>query len=186
ATRVIHEFLVEKGVADAAIELKPAGGLDIVHTKEDLETLRDYVKQARALGLDWEAIDAKVLEAKYHVKSDDIAGALEMKDSAILHPGKLVKQLFDYASARSKDVAVDYDTEVLHARPTSDGQRWILTTNKGEVEAKDVIDAREAYAPYRFREARFSQIHIIDVEPDAHKDPNGPMSLGSTNVCHSL
>jgi glycine/D-amino acid oxidase-like deaminating enzyme len=182
ATNVIRDFLRAKGVADDAIEMKPAGGIDMVHDADELETLRGYVKQARALGFDWEAIDAKVLDEKYHVKSPDVVGALEMKDSSILHPGKLVKALFDYATAKSKDVSTEFETEVLHAKPNEKGDGWILVTNKGEIEAKDVIDAREAYAPYRFREARFSQIHVIDV----NGDQKGPMGLGSTNVCHSL
>jgi hypothetical protein len=51
----------------------------------------------------------------------------------------------------------------------------------GEVHCKDVIDAREAFAPYHFRGARFSQIHIIDVGEERK-----PMKLGDTNVCHGL
>ena len=181
ATDVIKDFLKAKGAKFDDIELRPAGGLDIVHTEEELDKLRALVKQARALGLDWEAIDKKVLAERHHIENPEIAGALEMRDSAIIHPGKLVKALFDYATANSKDINVQYDTEVLHAKPDEKGDGWILVTNQGEIHAKNVIDAREAYAPYRFREARFSQIHVLDVG-----EQGKPMTLGETNVCHSL
>lgn len=181
ATDVIKDFLKAKGAKFEDIELRPAGGLDIVHTKEELEKLRGLVKQARALGLDWQAVDSKVLAEHHNIRNDEIAGALEMRDSAILHPGKLVKALFDYATSSSKDINVQYDTEVLHAKPDEKGDGWILVTNQGEIHAKNVIDAREAYAPYRFREARFSQIHVLDVG-----EHGAPMTLGETNVCHSL
>lgn len=181
ATEVIKDFLKAKGAKFEDIELRPAGGLDIVHSEEELEKLRGLVKQARALGLDWEAIDKKVLAERHNIENPEIAGALEMRDSSIIHPGKLVKALFDYASAHSKDINVQYDTEVLHAKPDEKGDGWILVTNRGEIHAKNVIDAREAYAPYRFREARFSQIHVLDVG-----EQGKPMTLGETNVCHSL
>ena len=61
------------------------------------------------------------------------------------------------------------------------GDRWLLQTNRGVVSAKHVIDAREAFAPYRFREARFSQIHVLDVPKDSR-----PMQLGGTNAYHAL
>ncbi len=174
----VQEFLQKNGVD---VDLKPVGGLDVATTKEELDAFRDAAVKARALGLDWTAIDQDVLSSKYGVESGAIKGALQLNDSAQLNPGKLVKALFDHATANSKNVALQFDTEVTGARAAPDGKGWILETNQGEVHATEVIDAREAFAPYKFREARFSQIHVVDVG-----DGGATTGLGDTNVCHGL
>ncbi|HEY4220343.1 MAG TPA: FAD-binding oxidoreductase, partial [Myxococcota bacterium] len=180
ATHIIETFLRSRGV-DVDVELRHGGGLDVVMDEETLTSYRSAVRLAREYGMDWEVVDKAFLKDHYGVDGDDVKGALKLNDSAQLHPGKLVKALFDYSKEKMKDVRVDYETEVLGARPDETGDGWILDTNKGEIHAKDVIDAREAFAPYRFREARFSQIHIVDVA-----DGSGPAHLGDTNVTHGL
>lgn len=182
ATGTIRDFLREKNVD---VELREGGGLDVAHTADDVEAFRKAAALAREYGLDWEAIDAQTLKGKYGIDTPEIAGALQWNDSAQLHPGKLVNALFQYAAETSKNVQTSYDTEFLSARANDKGDGWILKTRRGdevvEVHAKEVIDAREAYAPYHFREARFSQIHIIDTTQD-----DRPMHLDDTQLCHGF
>jgi glycine/D-amino acid oxidase-like deaminating enzyme len=178
ATARIRTLLAEAG-ADA--ELRPAGSLDVARTKDDLQAFRSAAQSARAAGLDWQVLDAALLEGEFGIRSDAIVGALHFRDSAQLHPGKLVKALFEHALAQSDQLEVCYGTEVTSAERDPSGQGWILHTSEGEVRAREVIDAREAFAPYRWRQARYSQIHVVDVGPQG-----APMRLGDTSVCHSL
>jgi glycine/D-amino acid oxidase-like deaminating enzyme len=186
ATGVIQQFLKEKNVD---IELRPAGGLDVATSKEDLEAFARAAEKAREYGLDWRAIDAAVLKDQYGIEAPHIEGAILFDDSAQLHPGKLVNALFEYATQTSKDVKTSYGTELIGAEEDPKGG-WVLHTrmqdeNGGwvarDVHANEVIDAREAYAPYHFREARFSQIHIIDTSQD-----DRPMHVEDTHICHGF
>ena len=187
ATGTIQQFLKDKNVD---VELKPAGGLDVAHTAEDVEAFRKAAALAREHGLDWEAIEKETLKAQYGIDAPGIEGALRWNDSAQLHPGKLVEALFKHATSTTKDVHTSYGTEVLGAEEDKQGGGWILHTRARDadgnwvardIHANEVIDAREAYAPYHFREARFSQIHIIDTTQD-----DRPMHLDDTHVCHGF
>ncbi|MFO0728591.1 MAG: FAD-dependent oxidoreductase [Myxococcota bacterium] len=157
------------------------GGLDVAITEADLADFRAAVREAKAMGFDWEVVDAAFLEERFGLKGDDIKGALFHKDGGQVHSGRLIKALFDRALADSKKIEVQWGSKVEAARPDPSGQGWILDTAKGPVYAKQVIDAREGFAPFRWREARYSQIHLIDVPKDS-----APMKLGETNLCHGL
>jgi glycine/D-amino acid oxidase-like deaminating enzyme len=178
ATRRIQALLADRGVD---VELRRTGGIDVANTPEELAAFREAAKLARELGLDWEAVDSAVLAERYGIASEKIAGGLAMNDSSQLHPGKLVKALFDEATARSKQIQIQWETELIDARPDADGHHWFLNTTQGTLRAKDVLDAREAFAPYGWRQARYSQIHQVGVGAQ-----DGPAGLGDTNLCHSL
>lgn len=170
----VREFLAERRVD---IEFDAKGALDLAKSKEDMAAFRKAAELAQELGIDWRVIDAEVLAERHGIKSDGIEGALVFAGNGQVHPGKLVKALFDAAQKDGKNIRVQYETELLQARPNDAGDGWILETNRGLIHAKDVIDAREAFAPYRFREARYSQIHILDVGDDPAIE-----KLGATNI----
>lgn len=157
------------------------GGLDVAITEQDVKDFKEAVAEAKKMGFDWEVVDAAFLEKRFGLKGDDIKGALFHKDGGQVHSGRLIKALFDRALADSKKIGVQWDSEVLSAKQDPSGQGWILETSQGPIHAAQVIDAREGFAPFRWREARYSQIHLIDVPLDS-----APMKLNETNLCHGL
>lgn len=176
STARIKSFLAEHG---GDVELSVAGSIDVATSTRDLEEFRAAAKQARALGMDWSAVDAGVVKERYGLGT--VEGALVFETAGALHPGKLVQALFDYAAKTTDKIDVQYGTSLEWARPAEDGQGWVLETSRGTIHAQEVIDAREAFAPFSWREARYSQIHVIDVPKG-----EGPMQLGDTSLCKNF
>lgn len=174
---------LRKMMGEKSAETGPSldGGLDVAITQQDVDDFRAAAAEARRMGFKWDVVDAAYLGEHFGMSSDHIKGAIYHRDGGQVHSGKLIKALFDQALAASKKVDVQWDTELTKARPDPQGEGWILETSQGPIHAKEVIDAREGFAPFRWREARFSQIHIVDVPKDS-----APMKLGETNVCHGL
>lgn len=176
STPRIKAFLAEHG---ADVELSVAGSIDVATSSEDLESFRAAAKKAHELGMDWSAVDAAY--TKQHYGLDTVEGALVFETAGALHPGKLVQALFEYAEKATDKIDVQYETSLRSAKPAEDGQGWVLETSRGTIRAKEVIDAREAFAPFSWREARYSQIHVIDVPKG-----EGPMQLGDTSLCKNF
>jgi glycine/D-amino acid oxidase-like deaminating enzyme len=178
ATDRIEQFAKEKGVD---IEFHREGSVEIATDAEELADFKTAVAKAREMGFDWNVVDAQYLEDKHGLAGPSVAGGLEFNDWAVVHSGKLVKALFDHATRTDSNLAIQANTEVLDATPKPDGSGWRLNTTQGVIEAANVVDAREGFAPYSWREGRYSQIHAIRVPEGTGLD-----KLGYTGVNHGM
>jgi hypothetical protein len=172
ATAKIKAFLKKSG---ADVDFKHAGAVDLAKSHDDLAAYREAVAEARRLGFDWSVVDAEVLKER-GIESPGVVGAMVWNDSAQLHPAKLVKALFEYAQKMSKNVQVAYGTDCVDFEPHPKGGFVLHLRQRGpdgkeelsDVRVRKLVQATEATSPLKFRQARISQIHEIQVTQGAN------------------
>ncbi len=177
ATKRLRDLILRAGGPDVGFSVE--GTMELATSQEEVAAFRRAVAAAREVGLDWSVIDRTALAGRFGVDSPEIAGAMLMQQDGQIHPQKLVRALLKRAHSISSRVETAFATQFLSAK--RDNGVWSLETSRGTVRARNVVDAREAFAKYPWRQAHYSQVHTI-------KAPGGAQAreLGKTNVTHKF
>ena len=135
--------MMDELAKDLDIPFKRNGALVVCMHKEDLPGLKDLYDRGIANGVKELKILSKeeVLEMEPNL-SDNVEGALYAPTSGIVCPFNLTIALAE--NAAENGVKFQFDTEVSDI-VKKDGY-YILKTNKGDIEAKYVVNAAGVYA----------------------------------------
>jgi glycine/D-amino acid oxidase-like deaminating enzyme len=177
ANQRISQFLGDK---NPKAGYSQAGSIEVATSSDEMQKFRRLASEAAALGYDWNVLDRDALSGAFGITSDEVVGGIHFREWGLVHPGRFVQALFDHIQV-SPQVQVQWQTEFTDAEPVKDGEGWLLRTSEGPLRATQVIDAREGFAPYSWREARYSQVHVLDLPRDSR-----PLALGKTSLNHGL
>jgi glycine/D-amino acid oxidase-like deaminating enzyme len=120
-------------------DLKNRGGF-ILSDKDDASRVQRALDLGAELGWKgWRRIEAKEVEKEIGIVGDNFAGLQE--GTSTWNPARWVWGLIEVA-LRSDNVELYTDTKVLSVEPNANG--YIVTTNRGTIFAKKVVNATEA------------------------------------------
>ncbi|MCM2292651.1 FAD-binding oxidoreductase [Allorhizobium sp. BGMRC 0089] len=144
--------IIEKHAIDC--ELQPNGTLHLAVGEKGLAELKDRHAQWRARGAPVELLDAA--ETARRVGSDAYAGALFDPRAGTLQPLAYARGL---AHAAIRAGAALYTASPVTAAVKS-GDSWRITTPSGEVTARWVIVATDAFSTGPFQHVRQEQVRL--------------------------
>jgi glycine/D-amino acid oxidase-like deaminating enzyme len=120
-------------------DLKNRGGF-ILSDKDDASRVQRALDLGAELGWKgWRRIEAKEVEKEIGIVGDNFAGLQE--GTSTWNPARWVWGLIEVA-LRSDNVELYTDTKVLSVEPNANG--YMVTTNRGTIFAKKVVNATEA------------------------------------------
>jgi glycine/D-amino acid oxidase-like deaminating enzyme len=155
------EQLQKRSGKDLAISKGPAA--ELYWRKQDTKWYEAALEHGRQHGKSWRLAGHEQLRETHGLSHKTIAGVLMYPEAAVVNPATVVDTIFEQASA-NPSIQMRHGTAFLDAKQLSDGKDgWMLETSTGPIKAKTVVDAREAFAPYPFRQAVITQMHETDV-----------------------
>lgn len=163
------------------------GELQVARAERDLPKLQETYDQYRAIGLadHYELLDKTATDAR--IKVAGAVGGYRNKESAVIQPARLARGLAH--AVERKGVTIYEQTRVNDFTP---GARPVLHTERGDVRARVIVLAGEAYLSQLEKTKRDiipATSHIVVTEPltDAQWDQIGwenrevLMGFGTTN-----
>jgi glycine/D-amino acid oxidase-like deaminating enzyme len=135
--RAIERLVTEDGVD---CELERNGGVVMARSDSQIEQLERARATLARLGVQARLVDGAELRAL--VRTERFRAALTRPDTAILHPGKLVRGMARVAE--SLGVGIHEATRVVRVEP---GRPVRITTEHGGVEAAQAVLATNGYTP---------------------------------------
>jgi len=122
------------------IQFAKGGGMTVAHGAAQLPAVRDAHAEFVALGLGDRVALLDREQTADRVRIEDARGAVFYKDAACIHPGRLVRGLA--RAVERKGARIYEQTAVTGFTP---GARPVLHTAAGDVRARTVVLAGEAY-----------------------------------------
>ncbi len=124
------------------LELERRGGVIIIHSKREMDILKDYVIKQNQSGANIEMIDAKTIKEMVPQVAKDVLGGSFSRDDSVINPLKLTHGLL--ANAVKKGVIIHQNTNVEDIILENKTVTKVIT-NKGNFEADLVINAAGSY-----------------------------------------
>ena len=115
------------------------GGIRLASTQAQLDGYHHFASQARAMGVDFEVIDAAECKKRHPlISTEGLLGALWDPHDGDIDPAQLTQALA--RRARKAGAEVHRHTPVTGLAQNPDGT-WIVTTPKGSIHAQRIVNA---------------------------------------------
>ncbi len=128
--------------AELEVEFKRIGSLFIAFNEDDLKEVKGGIENAKKLGVDARLVEKEELHQMEPYLSEDAIAALYAKDCGIVSSFELNIALLENAM----DNGVKFIKECPALAAKKEGDSWIVSTPKGDIEAKYIINSTGVYS----------------------------------------
>lgn len=127
-------------------EYRAPGSILVCETDEEMEAAQQWVDRQKALGLPFRMLDRADLRQESAYLADDLPGGLECATDSTVNPYMLTYSLFE--QARKDGVRIHTWTEVTAITKDPKTGEFKISTNSGQIFARNIVNAAGVWAPY--------------------------------------
>jgi sarcosine oxidase subunit beta len=126
-------------------EYRAPGSILVCESEEEMDAAQEWVRRQREAGLPFRMLDRADIRQESPYFADDLLGGLECATDSTVNPYLLTYSLFE--GAKQHGARVLLRTEVTRFKRDSATGRFHLQTSRGELTAKQVVNAAGVWAP---------------------------------------
>lgn len=143
---------------DLDVEFKRIGSLTCATNEEELAIIEGYLSRSKENGVEVKLLNKEETKKLEPFVSDKVIGSLYAPSAGIINPFELTVALMENAMDNGAELRLN--EEVLDVKKVKD--HYVVVTNKGELEAKVVVDSAGLYSD---KIAKMVGVDTFEIKP---------------------
>ena len=143
---------------DLDVEFKRIGSLTCATNEEELAIIEGYLSRSKENGVEVKLLNKEETKKLEPFVSDKVIGSLYAPSAGIINPFELTVALMENAMDNGAELRLN--EEVLDVKKVQD--HYVVVTNKGELEAKVVVDSAGLYSD---KIAKMVGVDTFEIKP---------------------